>query len=77
MEEKRAAPSRVKVRLASIENTLKRKLALCINVLPNEDPMKFLVSPSPSMNSTFDEAPSFQSTPLTASTVGRNLGRQQ
>ena len=59
MEEKRAAPSRVKVRLASIENTLEKKLAMCINVLPVEDCMKFLVSPSPSMNSTFDEDPSF------------------
>ena len=47
MEEKLAALYKVEVRLAPINNTLKKKLTMCINILPTEDHMRLPVSPSP------------------------------
>ena len=70
MEEKRAALLRFKVRLASIENKLEKKLAMWINVLRTKDRTKFLVAPPLPMNFSFDETPSFQSTSRRASEVG-------
>ena len=47
MEEKLAALYKVEVRLAPINNTLKKKLTMCINILPTEGHMRLLVCPSP------------------------------
>ena len=75
MAEGKAALSRVRVKLATLENSLKKRIVECLNALPEEERLKFTVSPSPSMNSTFDESPSLMSTPTKASTVVRKLSR--
>ena len=58
--------SRIKVRLATLENVLKRKIALCVRCLPVEMQEKYVISPSSSMNSMFDTV---SSTPRSASGI--------
>ena len=64
--------SRIKVRLATLENALKRKISKCLCCLPDEDRHKYNISPSLSMNSTYDP---ISSTPKSASGVVRGAGR--
>ena len=75
MDEAQKNLSRIKTRLATLEMTLKKRIHNLLNVLPLDDQGQHPVSPSPSMNSTFGEQPSFMSTPANASTVIRRAMR--
>ena len=71
MDESQKALSRAKTRLATLELTLKKRINTLVNILPLDVRADIIISPSPSMNSTYGLEPSLMSTPLSASTVIR------
>ena len=75
MDKEKAALSRVRIKASTLENSLMKRIAACLNALTEEERTKFVISPTPSMNSTYNEEPSMSSTPLNASTVVRRTGQ--
>ena len=70
----KAALIRLKVKLQTTENHLKKKVATCVSNLPDEQ-QDYEISPSASMQSSYNEEPSLTSTPAKASSVIRRAGK--
>ena len=75
-EKARAAFSRIKRQAWRLETSLMRRIAKCLNTLTEEERAKFIISHSPSMNSTYNEEPSYRSSPTNASTIVRRTGQE-
>ena len=75
-ERAHAALSRIKVKASMLENSLVKRIAVCLNALPEEERMKFTSSLTPSMNCTCNDDPSYSSTPRNASTKVRRTGQE-
>ena len=75
-ERAKAALSQIKVKAWRLETSLTRRIAICLNVLTEEERMKIMISPTPSMNATYNEEPSHRSSIMNASTIVRRTGQE-